>query len=79
MLAPRQAKGEKGSLSKFLTFEEMEARTFPISRTIDCTKSHDASHYHYTVSRASPESSWKLERAWRTAADGTMVEELHVP
>ena len=76
---PGKAKGEKCRLSRFLTFEEMDARTAPVSRTLDLSKSGDPAHYHYTVSRASPASEWKLERAWRTAPDETTAEELHLP
>ena len=39
----------------------------------------DASTYHYSVLRASQDSVWKLQRAWRTSADGSVIEEYPVP
>lgn len=42
-------------------------------------KKGDPSIYHYQVSRASKASPWKLDRAWRTDADGHMIQEYTVP
>lgn len=76
---PGYAKDEKGSLSTFLKFEEMESRTFPATRTLVCGKQGDSSKYHYTVVRSSAESDWKLQKAWRSAADESVLEEYCVP
>ena len=42
-------------------------------------KKGDPSIYHYQVSRASKASPWKLDKAWRTDADGHMLQEYTVP
>jgi len=76
---PGVAKGEQGWLSKFLTFEEMEARTYPVTRTVVCSKRGDSSKYNYAVARASEASGWKLEKAWRSGPDGQVIEEYSVP
>jgi Aspartyl protease len=34
---------------------------------------------HYTISRASKDDVWKLERAWRTKLNGKKIEEFPVP
>lgn len=75
---PGYANGEKGRFSSFLKFEEMESRTFPATRTLVCSKQGDSSKYHYTVVRTSAESEWQLEEAWRSASDGSAIEEYRV-
>jgi hypothetical protein len=42
-------------------------------------KQGDASVCHYTVTRTSKDSPWKLQRAWRTDQNDKMIEELPVP
>ena len=39
----------------------------------------DSSVYHFQVVRASEESPWKLQKAWRTDAKGRLIEEYPVP
>ncbi len=39
----------------------------------------DSSVYHFQVVRASEESPWKLQKAWRTDQDGKTIEEFPVP
>jgi len=41
--------------------------------------SHDFSVYHYTLVQESKDSPWKLQKAWRTDADGRLIEEYAVP
>jgi hypothetical protein len=53
--------------------------TYPITLSCICTKKGDVSNYHYLVVRASKDSAWKLQKAWRTDAKERIVEEYHVP
>jgi hypothetical protein len=39
-------------------------------------KEGDPTFYHYTVTRASKDSPWKLQKAWRTDKKGTIIEEF---
>jgi hypothetical protein len=39
----------------------------------------DSSVYHFQVIRASEDSPWKLQKAWRTDQDGKTIEEFPVP
>ncbi|MGA9451388.1 MAG: hypothetical protein WBW41_08605 [Verrucomicrobiia bacterium] len=39
----------------------------------------DSSVYHFQVVRASEDSPWKLQKAWRTDAKGCLIEEYPVP
>jgi len=76
---PGFAVGEKGWMSAFLKPEEIGNQTFPATRTLTCSKAKDSSTYNYTLTRASLESSWKLERAWRSAPGGSVIEDYSVP
>jgi hypothetical protein len=52
----------------------------PDSITFDqVQKKSDPSIYHYEVSRPAKDHPWKLERAWRTDADGRVIQEYAVP
>ena len=42
-------------------------------------KTGDSSVYHFQVIRASEDSPWKLQKAWRTDAKGRLIEEYPVP
>lgn len=46
--------------------------------TLDERKEGDSSVYHYTFTRASRGSPWKLEKAWRTDEGGKTTEEFPV-
>jgi len=50
-------------------------------KAVTFTSQHriDGSLYHCTVSRASRDNSWKMEKAWRTKEGGKTVEEYSVP
>ena len=39
----------------------------------------DPSFYYYLVHRASEDSVWKLQKAWRTGPEGLVIEEYRVP
>jgi hypothetical protein len=73
--SPTNEHGEM-TLSKL---DENAPETFPIALTCIITKKGDVCTYHYLVVRASNESAWKLQRAWRTDAKEHLVEEYHVP
>jgi hypothetical protein len=45
------------------------------SGTFDFLKKGDSSLYHYTFSRASKATPWKLQKAWRTDQNGRIIEE----
>jgi hypothetical protein len=42
-------------------------------------KQGDSTVCHYTVTRASQDSPWKLQRAWRTDQNDKLIEEFPVP
>jgi hypothetical protein len=42
-------------------------------------KAGDASVYHYVVTRASNDSPWKLQKAWRTDKKGLILETFPPP
>ncbi len=48
------------------------------SPTFTIRKTGDSFIYHYTISRTSKDSPWKLKRVWRTDKDGHMIEEYPV-
>jgi hypothetical protein len=75
---PGFLKGEHGTLNYFLKSTDLDS-TFPITRLFTATKQGDSSTYHYSVFRASLESGWKLQRAWRTSPDGKVAEEYPIP
>jgi hypothetical protein len=47
--------------------------------TFDEQKEGDLSVYHYTFTRASQNSPWRLQKAWRTDQDNKMIQEFPVP
>jgi hypothetical protein len=47
--------------------------------TVDALKKGDSSTYHYVFTRASKESLWQLQKAWRTDQNDHTVEEYPVP
>jgi hypothetical protein len=51
----------------------------PVSLTIVATKNGDDFKYHYLLLKASQQSGWKLQRAWRTDAKENPVEEYPIP
>ncbi|HLP78008.1 MAG TPA: basic secretory protein-like protein [Candidatus Paceibacterota bacterium] len=73
---PGFIKGERGTLKTFLRLQDLEP-VLPVTRTFEVEKNGDNARYHYTVFRASQETGWKMQRAWRTR-DGN-DEELSMP
>jgi hypothetical protein len=51
----------------------------PVSRVIHFQKQGNAADYFYVVVLESDGVPWKLQRAWRTNADGHVVETYPVP
>jgi hypothetical protein len=76
---PGFAKGEKGWLSTTINYDAMETQTFPITRTLTGSKTNDTSSYQYTVSCAAEGAEWKLDKAWRSAPDGKLIEQFSLP
>ena len=70
-LLPGWTTGDKGRLA--FSGPYSNALTFTSS------KNGDSFIYHYTIARASKDSPWKLQRAWRTDKDGHTVQEYPVP
>jgi hypothetical protein len=75
--APGWSKEEIGWMSLGLP-ETSDPDSYPASRTFHGQKNRNTSLYHYIVVRESKEAPWKLQRAWRTAPDGRVVEEYSV-
>jgi hypothetical protein len=51
----------------------------PDTVTLDIRRKGDSSTYHYEFTRASQDSLWQLQKAWRTDANDHVVEEYPVP
>jgi hypothetical protein len=49
------------------------------SVTVEAQKKGDPSIYHYTCTRASKGSPWKLQKAWRTDPNGGTIQKYPVP
>jgi hypothetical protein len=69
---------ETGWVTGMPGFAEMESRRWPVTRTISGSREGDPARYHYRVSRASAETGWRLERAWRSDDAGNVLEEYSV-
>jgi hypothetical protein len=52
---------------------------YPDSVTFQSQKKGDSSIYHYEVARASEDSPWKLQKAWRADKDDYTIEEYPIP
>jgi hypothetical protein len=75
---PGFSKGEHGTVSYALSSRDLSV-TFPVTRSFTASKHGETSIYHYTVYRASEETDWKLQRAWRIRPDGAVLTEFPVP
>ncbi|HXC99571.1 MAG TPA: aspartyl protease family protein [Verrucomicrobiae bacterium] len=71
---PSLSKNDKGAVY-------FEANSDPGSESVmfGVQQNGDSSTCHYTVSRTSEESPWKLQKAWRTDQNGQTIEEYPVP
>ncbi|MGB7767504.1 MAG: hypothetical protein WBN22_01435 [Verrucomicrobiia bacterium] len=72
---PGWSKDDKGSVTVHLRYAE----AFPESATCDGQRNGDPSVFHHTTTRVSKDSPWKLQRAWRTDANGHLAEEYPIP
>lgn len=72
-------KGRQPGWSKDESGETAYPEANSNSVTFNIGKKGDSSTYHYTVSRASKDDSWKLQRAWRTDQNDKLIEEYSVP
>jgi hypothetical protein len=68
---PGWTKDDKGQLA--YSGPHSNPLTFTIKKT------GDSFVYHYTIARASKDSPWKLQKAWRTDQNGRTLEEYPVP
>jgi hypothetical protein len=74
---PGFSKGEHGAFSSFLGARELNV-AFPMTRLFTASKEGETSTYHYTVYRASQDTGWRLQRAWRTGSEGNVLEDYPV-
>jgi len=49
------------------------------SATWELKKNGDASVYHYTLTRTSKQTPWKLQKAWQTDDTGRVIENYPIP
>jgi hypothetical protein len=70
--------GEHGTVSYELSSRDLSV-AFPVTRSFTASKDGETAVYHYMVYRNSEETGWKLQRAWRTSADGTLLTEFPFP
>ncbi|HVM47787.1 MAG TPA: basic secretory protein-like protein [Candidatus Acidoferrum sp.] len=72
---PGFSKDQHGQLTGVLSPRNLDL-AFPAERSFTARKQGDPSTYHYTLSCPDAGSSWRLQRAWRTDAEGHTVEEF---
>ena len=75
---PGYKKGEHGQFSTILKPKDFD-QSFPATRSFATTKVGETSIYHYTIYRASQESSWQIQRAWKTTPDSKVETEIPLP
>lgn len=71
---PGWPKDDKGAI-----YLEAFSYPDPKSVTFNLLKKVDSSIYHYTVARASKDTPWRLQKAWRTDQKGDTMEQYTVP
>ena len=57
---------------------ETTLETYPIDRSFETKKEGRRQIYIYIVVKDSPESDWKLKRAWETTAKGRLLKDFAV-
>ena len=72
---PGDSKDEHGEVKSDNVPLSNSKETYPLSRAFHLVKKGDAATNHYMVVRASKESGWELQRAWRTDSEGKIIEE----
>ncbi|MBA4149371.1 MAG: hypothetical protein H0X66_14750 [Verrucomicrobia bacterium] len=70
--------GDTVTSSFSLNLNEVNSGSYSNSRTFVLKKNSDPSNYNYTVARDSKGADWKLQKAWRSSADGQVVEEFEI-
>lgn len=80
---PGFAKGEHGSIQAGIVDGSGKVpsgvQAYPISRGIHVSKEGDDADYFYVVVLETNGASWKLQKAWRDAADGRRLSTYAVP
>ena len=71
---PGCSKEDRGTIKRVFHFHSN-----PDSVTFDAVKKGESSTYHYEFTRASKDSPWQLEKAWRTDQNDHTIEEYPVP
>jgi hypothetical protein len=51
---------------------------YPLTRTVCLQKKADPSIYNYTVVKASQETPWQLQRAWKAAPSGHILKDYAI-
>jgi hypothetical protein len=51
---------------------------YPLARTVAVFKKGDPAGYSYTVIKASPDSPWQLQRAWKAAPNGHVLKDYPI-
>jgi hypothetical protein len=51
------------------------AEDYPVKRTVNFARNGDRSRYHYAVTQADAFKEWRIQRAWRTDANGKTLQE----
>jgi hypothetical protein len=74
---PGWSKNDHGSLNA--NFNADATIAYPESRVFEVQKNGDSSLYHYQLTRASKDSPWKLEKAWRTDPKGRVIKNYPIP
>jgi hypothetical protein len=72
---PGDAKDEHGKITCYLSPKDLEQLIYPLSWTYQVVKKGDSSTNNYTIVRLTKDSSWQLQRAWRTDSQGRVTEE----
>jgi hypothetical protein len=75
---PGWSQDEHGEYRLNWTPDEKSPATDPLSLTFVITRKNDAIQYHCLLVRAAPDGAWKLQRAWRTDAQGRVLKEWPV-
>ncbi len=78
---PGWSKQDEGTIREAVRFDYLKLyhELYPKSATVEIQKKGDSSAYHYTVTRASEDGPWRLQKAWRTDQNDHTIEEYPVP
>jgi len=76
---PGDSKDDHGKVtSEDVPLSTSDEMHYPILRSFYVVKNGDPATYRYTVTRASKDATWRLQRAWKTDAQGQTVMEWKV-